>query len=317
MLPSGTRCAIMPLRSMGFFRLRNTLLRTRFGWATRDIFKTPPVSSSGGPIVLTMVSRQDLGIYLMAAKSFLLALGTGEPHVLDDGSLTASDHAQLSSHLPGLQIHSIAAIDTGGCPRGGCWERLSLALELARTRYVIQMDSDTLATGPVDEVKLAFEQNRAFALGTRSGGLAFKTLTETAEFARTISSGHVQPAAELVLGTLDRAAVRRYVRASAGFAGYAAGGFSFANLQAFSNEMEAALGGRWREWGTEQISSNYAVANMPDSTVLPWPRYACFSPDLPLPETSFLHFIGPTRFLAGVYMRLAGELIQRLSQDGR
>ena len=298
---------------MRFYRLRVAFLRTRLKWATRSIFATPPIASpQGGPVLLTMVSHDDLGMYLMAAKSFLSALGAGDPHVLDDGTLTAKDRVTLAHHLPGVTIHEMAPIDTGRCPRGGCWERLSLVLTLARDRYVIQMDSDTLTTASVEEVHRAIEANRAFTLGTRSGGLEFKTLVESAGFVRDLSSQHVQVAAEHSLGDLAGAGERRYVRGSAGFAGFAAGGFSFTDLEKFSLEMEAALGGRWREWGTEQISSNYVVANTPGSLVLPWPRYACFSPELPLEQVAFLHFIGPTRYLAGTYIRLGRELIRQL-----
>lgn len=73
--------------------------------------------------------------------------------------------------------------------------------------------------------------------------------------------------------------------------------------------MSALLGARWSEWGTEQVSSNYVVANSPDARVLPYPKYACFDLDMDPERSAFLHFIGTHRFERGVYAALANRVI--------
>ena len=42
--------------------------------------------------------------------------------------------------------------------------------------------------------------------------------------------------------------------------------------------MEAILGTSWFEWGSEQVASNFVVANSPNPIVLPLPTYSCFGP---------------------------------------
>ena len=52
--------------------------------------------------------------------------------------------------------------------------------------------------------------------------------------------------------------------------------------------MTAELGSRWTEWGTEQVTSNYVVANSPEAMVLPYPKYACFDLNMDPAESVFL-----------------------------
>ena len=46
--------------------------------------------------------------------------------------------------------------------------------------------------------------------------------------------------------------------------------------QVFHQVMEGWSAKRWREWGSEQCGSNFAIANSPDPVVLPYPEYASF-----------------------------------------
>jgi hypothetical protein len=116
--------------------------------------------------------------------------------------------------------------------------------------------------------------------------------------------------AEASLDKLSNAADRLYVHASAGFAGFARGAFRMEDLQWFSTQMSGILGAqRWQEWGTEQIASNYLLANAPQAVVLPFPRYACFEPHLQFGEHAFLHFLGAYRYDRGIYKRRAAEFI--------
>src|SRR3546814_1079040 len=59
---------------------------------------------------------------------------------------------------------SIDDVDTGPCPRGGCWERLLTLLDMRADAYVIQLDSDTIALGDIPEVVEAITSNRSFTL---------------------------------------------------------------------------------------------------------------------------------------------------------
>jgi len=100
---------------------------------------------------------------------------------------------------------------------------------------------------------------------------------------------------------------RLYVRGSSGFAGFAAGAFDPALLERFHENMQAIHGARWKEWGTEQIASNYVVANSPDGLPLPHPKYSTFvGGHLPDP-CSALHFIGTYRFSGRIFSDLCNR----------
>ena len=91
-----------------------------------------------------MVSHRDLIMYFVAIRSLYAQIGEGAIAIIDDGSLTAADTEILHRLLGGPQIIRADQIDTGACPRGGTWERLLHILDLSSSRYVIQLDSDTL-----------------------------------------------------------------------------------------------------------------------------------------------------------------------------
>jgi hypothetical protein len=75
--------------------------------------------------------------------------------------------------------------------------------------------------------------------------------------------------------------------------------------------MHAAIGGRWSEWGSEQVMSNIVVANIERAIVLPHPKYAdCHK--MQQGVTEFIHFIGSCRFDDGNYATLGAQAIARL-----
>jgi hypothetical protein len=274
------------------------------------------------PLFLSMVCHRDVTAYLLAIKSLYSGVGHGRVAIINDGSLTADDLAVLSQHIPRIEVLDIAAIATGSCPRGGTWERLVKIVELSAYNYVIQIDADILVCAPIAEVVQCWRENRSFLLGT-AAGQTLSTAAATAAMVRgwiktygwtTLTVG---VEAEAALDTLPDAAQKAYVHASSGFAGFAKGAFATAELERFSSHMSAVLGNsRWSEWGTEQIASNYIVANSLGAAVLPFPRYACFQPGLKADEPAVLHFIGTYRYDRGVYRRRAAEFIdhhERLS----
>ena len=137
-------------------RVIRKLRERRFTRAMRAVLATPPVvPRDDGVILFSMIGTRVLLPYLVAIKSLHARLGRGRIVILDDGSLTESDRAVLAAQLGDPEIRSIHAVDTGPCPRGGTWERLLTILDLRRQAYVIQLDSDTVTTGPLTEVSAA------------------------------------------------------------------------------------------------------------------------------------------------------------------
>jgi hypothetical protein len=299
-----------------FFNLRNRMQRGIHAARCKGIWTTPPVAAKAGgtPLIfLSQITRRDLLMYLVAIKSIATQVGFGQIVQVDDNSLTEEDLALLQRHLPGSRCIPIRTIDTGHCPRGGTWERLCHILDLAQESYVVQVDADTLVCGEIPEVVDCITQNRAFTLGTRQGQ-KLVSLAEAASFVREFDPHHIQIAAERALASIPDGASLKYVRGSSGFAGFARGGFDRARLETFSQQMARSVGEqRWREWGTEQVSSSFVVANSPNAVVLPHPKYACFDLDMNPDQAAFLHFIGTNRFDAGVYAAKSRAAIARLN----
>ena len=174
-----------------FYNVKQRLARTRFSLACRAIHSTPPLRLRDGPLhILTLLAHGDITMYLLAIKSLYPRLGEGRVTVLNDGSLNASDQALLQRQVEGIQFIPIQSIETGNCPKGGCWERLIYALELSRTSYVIQMDSDTLTRGGMEEVLDAYRDNRSFTLGTPRGQKVV-SLEESFDIVKDSASQHV------------------------------------------------------------------------------------------------------------------------------
>src|SRR5262249_7445213 len=155
---------------------------------------------------------------------------------------------------------------------GGTWERLTTIVELSRDSYVIQVDSDTLTRSPIPEIVDSYARGRPFILaGDRKGG-ALTSVEEASTIARADGSSHIQTAAESKLDTV--AGIKpSYVRGCSGFFGVPKGALTLEDVEEFSSAMTGALGARWNEWGTEQMTVNYLVANLPGVNVLQPPKY--------------------------------------------
>jgi hypothetical protein len=290
--------------------------KNSFERVAQRVLDTAPLRQRGNsPLLLSMTCHSDIMTYLLAIKSLYLRIGQGRVLVISDGSLTADDTATLHYHIPELQVLEIGAIQTGACPRGGTWERLIKIIELSDENYIIQLDADTLASAPIQEVVQCWQTNTSFLLGTGSGQI-ISPAPYTARMVRNWikTNGWTEltgpTVAEASLDQLPNASQKYYVHASSGFAGFARGAFRMANLECFSTFMTGLLGEqRWNEWGSEQIASNYLLANAPQVIVLPYPRFACFEPHLQQGEHAFLHFIGAHRYNGGVYRRWAADFI--------
>lgn len=304
--------------------LRERLLRKvreyRHTRQARAVLDTPPlIPSDDGVILYSMIGTRVLLPYLVSIKSLHAQLQCGRIVILNDGTLTDSDKALLAHHLGNPEIRHIGDVDIGPCPRGGTWERLLTLLDLRKSAYVIQVDSDTVTVGPLPEVVKAISAGRSFTL-QGDGDSALLSLTEIAartpaRLHRDNPAAHVQSAIESVMDQIDipGRADLRYIRGCSGFAGFARSADGRLLAEQFSQEAERLVGKkRWSEWGSEQVTSNFVVANEPDPLPLPADRYVNFwDEDLPR-STPFIHFIGTYRFHRGAYVSASRQVIAAL-----
>jgi len=292
-----------------FHRLRDKVNRARYDRKCRGILETPPLAIMPAPLIFcSMVSQRDLIMYLVAIKSLYRNIGEGTIYIINDGSLTATEMDLLNHHLGSPTIEHIKNIPTDPCPRGGTWERLLRLVTLAEQAYVMQVDSDLLARQPVPEVVQCYRENWSFTLGTGMGQ-SFTTLKDAASTAKVAGGTHIQIVAEQAFDRLDGAAEKRYVRGCSGFTGFAHGLSLRPHAEEFSMSMQRRLGDRWQEWGTEQVTSNYLIANSARSCVLPATKYVNFSPQICIKDAALLHFIGTHRFYHGIYATLGAQVV--------
>ena len=302
-------------------RALRKLRELHFNRTARAVLAAPPVrAADDGVVIFSMIGTRVLLPYLVAAKSLHARLGRGRFAILDDGTLTDADKAVLGFHLDRPELRSIAAIDVGDCPRGGCWERLLTLLELRRDNYVIQLDSDTVTLGPVDEIAQAIDQSRDFSLRGEASSAWLPVASFGADFAAVPPGAHVQVKIEALLPQVAAAAggLSHYVRGCAGFAGFAPGGPGRELADAFSRAAAAQLGPEvWAQWGSEQVMSNLYIANQGEPLLLPYARYLNFWNEPIASEAAFVHFVGTFRYHRGAYAAAARQAIIGLAQGHR
>lgn len=302
-------------------RALRKLRELHFNHDARTVLASPPVrAADDGVVLFSMIGTRVVLPYLVAAKSLHARLGRGRFVILDDGSLTGADKDLLARHLDRPEIRSIHAVDTGACPRGGCWERLLTLLELRRDGYVIQLDSDTVTLGPVDEIAQAIAAGRDFTL-RGDAAAAWLPVDAFAEDLAAIPAGaHVQTKAEAAMAQLCGVlpAPRHYVRGCAGFAGFAPGGLDREVAEAFSRKAEEMFGpGVWAQWGSEQVMSNVIIANEGEPLLLPYDRYLNYWNEPVGGTVAFVHFVGTYRYHRGAYAQAARRAVAALDADLR
>jgi FkbM family methyltransferase len=294
-----------------FYRIGRWHRTQRLNRAIRGILNTPPIRIEAAPwCIASMVANADVLMYLLSLKSFYPKLGRGKVAVIIDRDMPQALRDTLTRHVPGLEFVILEEISTGACQRGGTWERLLYVLDRSESEYTIQLDADTLTVGGnLDEVIRCIETNTPF---TMSDGFELMSLPEVAEEAEATPSDYIGIVTERMFAHYPDAGLR-YVRGSSGFAGFSRGGFTRAGVTRFHQEMEKLVGAtRWREWGTEQCGSNFAIANSSGAFVLPYPEYASFTPHVARREVKFFHFIGAHRFRDDYYAARGQELIAKL-----
>ncbi len=295
------------------FRIKRRLAYWRYQRLVGGIEETPPLTIVDSPlrIVSQVAVPWDVRMYLVAAKTFYRRIGHGRFVIIPDRTLPRETADLIRRHLDGaVEFLPLADIDVGRCQRGGTWERLLTCLDLATRHYVVQLDCDTLAMGDLREVREAIASNRPFALAE---GAPLRSFAETGRLARRRPEElrHIVDVAEAALADHPEAERWRYVRASSAFAGFAPGSIGRNEIESFHEIMHALVGrDRWRQWGSEQVASNVAVANGPDPVLLPFPDYANITPSIELARVRFGHFLGTYRFQNQMLARASLPLIE-------
>jgi hypothetical protein len=295
-----------------FYRSREKMHRWWFDLWCREILLTPPLQPKKSSLkIVSMVSHCDLLMYLVAIKSFYSLINYGQIIIINDGTLSSSDINLLRTHVSPKQIISINDIVCNKTPSNGCWERLLFISDCVEDSYVIQIDSDTITLGDISEVVDSINSGRSFTLGTFMGR-EILPIREICLRMKSVKINHIQVIAEKNFDKLENYDRLKYIRGSAGFAGFAKGSFSRTDIIEFSTQMEKHLGKIWWNWGSEQVTSNFIIANSGQPFVLPYPKYANFTPELLYDQSVFLHFIGSYRFRKGIYVRKALDIIKIL-----
>jgi hypothetical protein len=294
-----------------FYRLRRTLNYARFNFQIRDILKTPPLEWKNGPVtVVSMVAGYDVQLYILVMKAFYARLGGGRIVALVASDVSAANRELIRRHLGPVEFVDVESLSTGRCQRGGTWERLLYCVDRSASEYVIQIDCDIFVRGDISEVLDCVRNNRPFLLSDRDS-IPKKQLCRWVETTR--DSDNIVITFEKRANEFPECEKWLYLRGSSGFAGFPRGGVDRAFIEDFHDKGQALFGPRWTEWGTEQIASNFAIANMPGSIPLIAPKYMNYEgqPQIPA-EASLIHFLGFCRFDYGFLPTMANREIQKM-----
>lgn len=302
-----------------FTRIKNRLIRdinrTRFNAVARKVFDTPPVQPGHEDfMILSMVHHRDVVAYLLAVKSFAHHTKPARIVVICDPSLDEADQAIMRMHIPHIEFRAAEEFTHADIPRGGTWERLYAISEYAQQNYVIQLDADTVTLGPVPEVLSAIRARHGFVIGERVGQ-TLVTLAEAEAYARPWQNRpfvNIQALTEVLMVNAGLPN-NLYVRGCSGFTGFSPYPAMRDDMITFSRIMRARTKERWSEWGTEQITSNYLIANAPGTVLLPYPQYS--TPDQFESGPAFQHFIGYMRFINGKYAVAARRVLKSLTAE--
>jgi len=299
-----------------FYRLKRYLATAWFNVSVRGIRRTPPVvcDPASSLVLVSQLCHRDIDMYLLALKSLTRFIVPKKVCILDDSTLTESDKEELRRHVQPVEIRPISSVEHGPCPKGKCWERLLLISESVGSDYVVQLDSDTLTLKPPREVLRHLAANRSFTLAGDDGERIVSGAETAARMQpRLKADHHVQTVAEAALDRVNGGEPLRYVRGSAGFAGFGKESFSRKRVEELSTVMGEAIGhAKWNEWGSEQVASNLVVANTAGAEILPFRDYCYHRPELDMESRTFVHFMGTYRFRLGRYRRLGRRVVREL-----
>jgi hypothetical protein len=255
-------------------------------------------------------------MYLLAVKSFIQFCDVSRVVVLSDGSLTDRDRQLICAHIPSVDFRSMASVNRGVCQQGGCWERLCLLGELNASSFVIQLDSDTLTLSKPDALLSCVTHSKSFVMPGDIRGNDIRSVHDAASEARATGGQGFQLQVESRLDELPVSPSARYVRGCAALTGFAARAIDINRVEEIHQHFAKLVGAEaWKTWGSEQVASNYLVANAPNVSVLPVAAYCSHFGDAATSRydsASILHFIGSNRFDNGTYRRLAARVLGTL-----
>ena len=279
-----------------YYNSKKKIARQVFEWQIKGITNTPPMPVVDAPwSIVSMVAKPDILMYLLSMKSFYRKLGRGKLIAIIDRDTPESGRVTLERHFPGIRLIYLEDIDPSPCQRGGTWERLFYLVRHSQDEYIMQVDCDTLVLGDdINEIVHCAENNIPFAYADNNW--AIKSLRDIAKDANEVDWDYVGIVLERCFADWPDANTMRYVRASSGLAGFSKGGFTLPQLEYFHEHMKQSLGPRWKDWGTEQSGSNFAIANSPNAITLPFPEYRTGPEPNDDKRTKFFHFIGSNRF---------------------
>lgn len=288
------------------FRMRARIVQQRHDAACRPVLATAPIiPADDGLVIFSMMGTAVLLPYLVAVKSLWHHLQRGRIMILSDGTLTAADRATLAHHCGDPEVIDIADVDTTGFPTGGTWERLLTILDRRADRYFIQLDSDTVTLGYPQDVADAIAANRSFTLLGGAewdiGAQPCDRFTPPATVPKA-AEGHIQTRMERALARIGDADRLRYIRGCSGFTGFARDAAGRTLAAHFAQEMQRLLGAQaMHEWGTEQVTSSFLIANDPDPLLLPYAHYGNYWGEAWDADCRFMHFVGAHRHDGSAY----------------
>lgn len=274
-------------------------------------------------ILVSQVHHAAIEMSIISLKAFMYHCKIHNIHVIDDGSLTEQDHQLLKEQFEMITIIPIDSVDTTDCPKGGTWERLLYIAKLAKSNYVIQVDSDVLTIAPVFEVNEAIRDNTSFIISDGPTWNKKVPISLMSATAKAWNSSHIQGQVEEKLTSLTNSKLTHYIRGCSGFCGFAINPDLEDFIRDTSKQMEKILGKEaWSKWGTEQVTSNMAISSYEEQTILPWPKYQNYG----FPhysnnlvdyhgKVSLIHFIGSTRHKDSNYLKLAKKFISTVSDN--
>jgi len=269
-----------------------------YKWEVRGVLETSPLQRGHRQFVaLSMVHHKDVLPYLVAIKTFAAFTSPHRICVVCDPTITEEDRTTFRHHIPHIELIKAEDHRHPDLPVGGTWERLQAICSLSPDNYVVQVDADTIALMDMPHVVAAIDAGKAFVIGEEPNQ-PIMTLEQATERGYRWTNQHIQAHVERLLST-SNVPMQRYVRGCSGFTGFPADPEMLNKALAFSAVMTRLCGDRWREWGTEQITSNYLVANAHGAAVLPYPEYC--TPKGTLSGLRFGHFIGFIRFSNNLY----------------
>lgn len=303
----------MSLLSRVIQRVKRDYFRSQYNKVVRQILYTAPLTQGTHPfMLLSMVQQRDIQSYLVAVKSFAHFLNPERIVVVCDPSINNSDRATLKRHVPHVELRNADEFTHPDMPRGGTWERLFAIANFSPDNYVVQLDADTLTVRPIPEVQEAVWAGHGFVLGEMPD-TPVRSLEKVRENALPWMrpGAHIQGIAETEMVNVGLPADARYIRGCSGFTGFPSSATMRDQMIDFSRRMGGKLGEDWKRWGTEQVTSNYLVANTPGFKPLPFPKYG--TPDCATDDTAFFHFIGSMRFVNSKYQATSRQAIELIA----